>query len=314
MRRVIPCLPLFLSLNAIGCGKSAETDLRARKAELIPFALAYHDFFGATGSGPTGLDEMLQVPAVAARLANSESVKSRIRSGELVVVWGGRVFDNGDEGEKYVLAYERQAPQEGGIIIRGGGGIELVTAEVFRGLPLLPSEIEPATLPTGEVRSPTWARHTLPGGVCSAEFPWTPLPGRTEAGQLLMNGQQVEPPGKVERLSLKRPPGRGFYTLNKVSPDFPRQASPRELFDEWRDKMLKTPGPDGSSFELAAESPSPQDGVPGQRIDFRVGKKVSLNRVFLVGRDVYRANVVIDADAAGDADARRFLGSVQFRR
>jgi len=82
-----------------------------------------------------------------------------------------------------------------------------------------------------------------------------------------------------------------------------------------RENNLRAAVPGGGQFKLISDSKIEKDGVAGLLLDMQAGPdRVSLHRIFVAGRDVYRLNVVIDAKRKDDKDALRFLESAQFKR
>lgn len=149
-----------------------------------------------------------------------------------------------------------------------------------------------------------WSRQATTDGLCSAEFP-----GSATRATLEIAGRSLD------RLTLQRQVGKGHYALTALA--LPDDAKPTadEVLNEWRDNRLAMPIPGGGRFELIDESKVELDGLAGRQVSVQAGpNKVSLNRVFVVGRRIYRANVIIDTERKGDENAWRFLRSVQFQR
>lgn len=60
-----------------------------------------------------------------------------VRSGEVVVVWGAKVADEGDAASAPadVVAYEKKAPAEGGWVLFQNGTVKEMTAGEFKAAP-----------------------------------------------------------------------------------------------------------------------------------------------------------------------------------
>lgn len=148
-----------------------------------------------------------------------------------------------------------------------------------------------------------WDRHYTNDRQCSAEFP-----ARPEVSQLNANGNEMQ------RMTLQRADGKGFYALNvmPVPKDSPMQTL-EQIVESFRENHLAMKMPDGSGFTLLSERAIEQNEIHGSELNLAAGDdKVSLNRIFLSNGSIYRANVVIDTAAKDEADVNRFFESIRF--
>ena len=107
------------------------------------------EFYDANQRGPNDLDELRgfeAMPVFSRGPMNSSeeliSIFKEIEDGEIVVVWNAAMFNNGNEGDKCVLAYEKSAPESGGIVTMGNGSVQRHSAEEFAKLKLMPTAEE----------------------------------------------------------------------------------------------------------------------------------------------------------------------------
>lgn len=87
------------------------------------------------------------------------------------------------------------------------------------------------------------------------------------------------------------------------------------MIEAWRDNHQLMTVPGGGQITVFGDTKVDVDGVTGREINLRVGPdKVSLNRMFVFNRRIYRANVVIDRGKKLDKDVWRFFNSIEFQR
>jgi hypothetical protein len=58
-------------------------------------------------------------------------VYADIEADRFVVVWGAELEQTATDNDKYVLGYEATVPQEGGLVLLGGGTVRQMSAEEF---------------------------------------------------------------------------------------------------------------------------------------------------------------------------------------
>ena len=111
------------------------------------FGLQCLEFWDANQRGPKDVGELQGFTAQNmisfGPPANSNeeliSIYKEIEEGKFVVVWNAVMFNNGNEGNKYVLAYEKSASESEGIVIMGDGRVDQRSAEEFAKLELMPT-------------------------------------------------------------------------------------------------------------------------------------------------------------------------------
>jgi hypothetical protein len=307
--KAIRNLIILVGLIAIGffgwsCWKNnreAELARLVHKHELQVFGLTYHELI-VFRRGPESLEEFLKLPGMDAYEKQNQKLVSQIRSGDLIVIWGATLFETAEENEKHILAYEKQTPEKGGWVIRGGGSAAYLSPKEYQSLSHLPNDIEPVPQ-EGEI--PVWKRYRTLDGVFSAEYPAPPLPSHLEM-------EDVD----IDRLTLRRHSKRGFYSLSRISsPLDSLKKAHDELLDQWRDNVMKLHRLEGSDPKLFSERAIEHDGVPGRQFEFQfLGTKRSFDRVFFLSGIGYRANVVIDIEKQDDKDVQRFLESIRFHK
>ncbi|MCI0464632.1 MAG: hypothetical protein L0Z62_47510 [Gemmataceae bacterium] len=100
-------------------------------AEIQQFGFAYHEYHAAKNQSPRSIEDLRDQASKFPELADA------IRSGQFVVIWNAVLNPDGNENDKYVLGYEKQVPERGGLVLRGGGVVERMTPEVFAKTPAM---------------------------------------------------------------------------------------------------------------------------------------------------------------------------------
>jgi hypothetical protein len=138
--------------------------------------------------------------------------------------------------------------------------------------------------------------------VCSAEFPGAPTPQTVTAFGV-----------ESHRLTFQRPTGGNLYILTHSG--FPGSEAnvPVDMrLDAVRDTMPKFLSSMGFQAELLREERITQDGVRGSEVWFTSPKVVMGTRIFILGKQIYRAIAVITKSDGDAEEANRFLGAVRF--
>lgn len=123
--RVTNVLCLSILLN--GCSESSPSwkQRDTRLQEMRHFALAYHAYRDETGKSPSKIDDL------QGRSAEFPAVFKDIQNGRIIVVWNAIFSPTWEENHKYVLIYEKQLPQERGLVVLAdGAGANLSAAEL----------------------------------------------------------------------------------------------------------------------------------------------------------------------------------------
>jgi hypothetical protein len=114
---------VLVSFTAFGCGGTdADPDYLN---QLRAFAKAYHNFAESTKMSPTSLTDLKPDWGTFPR------VREDIESGQFVVEWGVSLARSATENDRYVLGYEVDAPQNGGLVLLGGGTVRQATAKEY---------------------------------------------------------------------------------------------------------------------------------------------------------------------------------------
>ncbi|HMF13023.1 MAG TPA: hypothetical protein VKE94_11980 [Gemmataceae bacterium] len=110
-------------LGLTGCGSNRPDPEYVK--QLRTFAAAYHGYHESTRMAPGSLDDLKN------DWGSFPIVRHDIESGQLVVTWGASLERSAAENDNFLLAYEVDAPQKGGLVLLGGGTVRQVTAEEF---------------------------------------------------------------------------------------------------------------------------------------------------------------------------------------
>jgi hypothetical protein len=125
-RFVIGPLIALTAVLAVGCESRVY---EKRKGEIIRLGLAYHFFHANHGASPSNLKDL--EPAKR----EFPDIAREIEDGQFVVIWNAKLNRDGNENDKFVLAYPKEAEEKGGQVLLGGGSFQELTAEAFRGMP-----------------------------------------------------------------------------------------------------------------------------------------------------------------------------------
>lgn len=124
--RPIPIAALLIAIILLsGCGQGTPASAVAKK-DVQSFGLAYVEFLGEKKTAPKGIDDL------ASKKATFGKLPDQIKDGAFVVVWNATLGQNGNENDKLVIGYEKNAADKGGIVLFGGGTVEQLTAEAFK--------------------------------------------------------------------------------------------------------------------------------------------------------------------------------------
>jgi hypothetical protein len=110
-------------LVLFGCGGNGGDPEYVK--QLRAFAAAYHGYAESTRMTPTSLDDLKK------DWGSFPLVRRDIESGQFVVAWGVSLERSAADNDQYVLGYEVDVPQNGGLVLLGGGTVREVNAEQF---------------------------------------------------------------------------------------------------------------------------------------------------------------------------------------
>ena len=126
--RVLVCLVLLFSVIGCGGGDSGKPAAASvPQKEVYEFAKAYLGFMADHGSSAPKKIEDLDAGKAA-----FPTVYGQAKSGDFIVVWNAALSESGRENDKVVIAYEKKVPEQGGVILFGGGTVRQVTAAAFK--------------------------------------------------------------------------------------------------------------------------------------------------------------------------------------
>ena len=94
-------------------------------------ALAYESLFEVPAGKPPSKPEDL-----AKGLNNDDRLLGLLKSGEVVFIYNVKPFEMPEGSTRTVLAYEKDVPEKGGLVLLGSGFVKKMTAEEFKKAPL----------------------------------------------------------------------------------------------------------------------------------------------------------------------------------
>jgi len=97
--------------------------------ELRAIGLAYHDYFSANNKGPMTADDL-------AKNLSDQKALSLLRSGDIVFIWNVHLIQGMPDGTvNTIVAYEKQVPEKGGVVLFGDGAVRKVSADEYNKAP-----------------------------------------------------------------------------------------------------------------------------------------------------------------------------------
>jgi hypothetical protein len=117
-----PVLTALLIVPTGGCGKTAfDPELAVQKRELTEVYDCYMSYLKSNARPPTELSQLKKYEAAySAGLA-------ALKDGKYIVVWGVKGKDAGT-----LLAYEKDVPTNGGVVLMADGTVKTMAADNFK--------------------------------------------------------------------------------------------------------------------------------------------------------------------------------------
>ncbi len=108
------------------------------KHSLRELAFLYHNYHHVYRRSPSNLEDLLRYEEQAGSMSGTSLATAMVREGRFILIWDAVLFPDGEENEKYVLGYEADVSQQGGLVMRGGS-VYSMSAEAFHRLPKIPT-------------------------------------------------------------------------------------------------------------------------------------------------------------------------------
>jgi hypothetical protein len=128
LKKPLSALPLFavLALLASGCGQKDNSDnITPQQSELSDIYGVYRNYMKShQGQPPEKLSDFKST-----RRLNNATLRL-LEEGKYVVVWGVK-----DKDSNTVLAYEKDAPTNGGWAVMADGALKQLDASAFQNVP-----------------------------------------------------------------------------------------------------------------------------------------------------------------------------------
>lgn len=139
-------LPIALASSlAIGCGKAKNAkgpkespELAARKQQvndLKQIGLMYHNYLSVSkDKAPQNADDFMKPTGHSSVDADLARVAEKVKSGQYVLIYGLTMKDMLKSGSS-IVAYEKDAPSQGGAVMMGDLSVRYMTATEFQSTP-----------------------------------------------------------------------------------------------------------------------------------------------------------------------------------
>lgn len=121
------CVPILIGLLVPAVQKVRDSADRVQRLnDLRAVGIAYFKFCEARPQGPAKAEDLTPL------LAGTPEAKAKLTDGSIVFIYGVGVRDlAADDPGNTVVAYERDAPAQGGAVLFGDGSVRTVTAAEF---------------------------------------------------------------------------------------------------------------------------------------------------------------------------------------
>jgi hypothetical protein len=114
---------------AAGCKGQPPIDpeIQLQKSELTEIHEIYNQYLKTNQRPPKQLSDLDKLPSVKASPGGLQA----FQKGQYIVVWGVDI----DKEPGVVLAYEKDAPKQGGVVLLADGSVKKMSAEEFKAAP-----------------------------------------------------------------------------------------------------------------------------------------------------------------------------------
>lgn len=143
----LPLLAFVAVLLCAGCGRRDNTPPTAdvmRERNLMEVGELLRVYQAEKSKPPTSLAELQVLPAV--EMIASMGLEM-LKNGEIVTRWEAKLPDTGEEPgttpDQEVLAYYREVPEQGGLVLLLNRNVQTMTAEEFQAAPKAGKEPAP---------------------------------------------------------------------------------------------------------------------------------------------------------------------------
>jgi hypothetical protein len=115
------CLALTGTAHAQGAADKAK-----RTNDLKQIGIAYHAFNDANGKAPAKANDLLPF------MENDKRLLGLLENKDIVFMFGVGIRDMTDGTSNTVLAYDKDVPTKGGLVLMGDASVKTLTADDFK--------------------------------------------------------------------------------------------------------------------------------------------------------------------------------------
>lgn len=289
---------LFLLL---GSSSGPRVDRQA-ELDMKIIGLAYHQHLDMFAKAPFKLEELQ-------RVLNDPSALQRLRDGRVVFFWGVHVKHMTNGSSATILAHDKDAPRQGGIVLFGDGSVRTISVDEFQKTAKagVPNNVPPVVPKQADTKADTkgskGGEFVSESSAYSIKIPAdatapkeTKTPGANGATNFLL---QMEMPDKTAfQVMLARFPAKAL------------SASPADVtINGVRDRVRAS-----LNGTIRNESSGQRNGAPYRDVTMTVsGTGNAVIRIMLVNDDLYQLMVLGPAASRYQRDAISFFDSLVVR-
>jgi hypothetical protein len=243
----------------------------------------------------------MKLEDLESRKATFSKLYDQIKSGDFTVVWNAALTRNGNENDKLVIAYEKKAADQGGVVLFGGGSVRQATAAEFKAETIATTATAGtlATTPSSEYSA--WKETVSKEGGFVISTPAAPGDPKastkrvpTPKGNIVVYSLSLELPGKT--------------VLQAAVTTYPQTAI-KGLTDDTRLEAARDNLVASMQGNLIQDDKITLDKSPGRAFRIESANAAAQVRTYVVSNRSYMVMVMGPKGGLSPKDMEKFLAS-----